>query len=70
MGYQYFKPRGIGLTASEKRAERISQDLTPALLAIRTRLLVRDIMARDGCCLNTAHRAVGMARARERDRHA
>lgn len=50
--------------AEYPRAERLAAELLamPALLALRSRRLVCDLMAARGCGLTTARRAVGFAR--------
>lgn len=48
--------------AEYPQAFRIASRLPVELLALRSRRLVRDIMAVTGCGLTTARRAVGWAR--------
>ena len=60
-------PRNSTRTPDGRRLDgdlqlRISALLCPDLLRIRTRLLVKDIVARFGCCDATAARAVAKAR--------
>lgn len=52
------KNRGRGL------AKEIGASLSPDLLGLRTRLLVKDIKSRYRCETSTAMSAIGMARVR------
>ena len=54
------KPRAT----AERKAEKISEELCGALLALTTRRLADDIRARYRCKLSTALHAVAIARAR------
>lgn len=64
MGAAMAIPDSAPRATAASMAERISMDLCEALLGLRTRLLVVDIMRRYRCKRGTAMHAVALARVR------
>lgn len=63
MRVKIHKPKSDRATRSSL-AEKISAELPAPMMALRTRLLMRDIMGRYRCRRSTAAHAVSLARVR------